>query len=193
MPSEQLLMFARLVPLVVVLLAAPTAAAADEPRRVFGVLAGGVGHGQLLDVDVTTPSFEGGVSVALHERVAMTLAATVDIGETKIGGLGLGEVAPFATFELVLWRFRLGAGPQLSYFWIDRAGDRPAIDALGLGLRGRISFDLVYLDDAPKAFGTRTGIYLAASPSAEWLTDTNDLFTGGAAAWRANATLGLRF
>ena len=123
---------------------------------------------------------------------ALVAGADVELGKTNSGHLGTGDFALFATIEGVVGRFRLGAGPQLSYFWMSRADTStgPHVDAFGLGIRTRVSFDLVRFDE-----GKGRAIFLAVSSDLEWLRGWSYFLSvnGGTAALRANGTLGVRF
>ena len=193
-----------LAPLLVVLaLVAPRPAYAEDavpppsnPSRVPHVLLGaGLSYGQLFGIGARATAIEGGLVVDMSRHVALSVGADVELGKMTIAELPMGDVAVFGTIDGVAGRFRFGAGPQLSYFWMSRttASSAPTIDAIGLGARARVSVDLLRFDDERPEHSR--GIFLAVSPDFEWLRGPSKIvdFTTGTLAWRANATVGLRF
>lgn len=164
-----------------------TAPAPAPPKKTaaHAFVEGGAAFGVLFGLGTVTGSVQGGAALDLSPRFGITLGADVELGKTSDGALPLGEVASFLVFETKASALRFGIGPQLSYFWIERAraAENSPIDALGIGVRARLTVDLVRLDGEP---ATGRALYFSAAPTFEF-------FTGSAVTWRGSATLGVRF
>lgn len=172
---------------------APSLAHAEEHvrarsrPRIAGIVGGGASYGGLYGLDLGAATLEGGLTMTQSPLFAVTLSADGRIGKTLTGTLAFGDVAAAVTFDGTRGRFRLGVGPQLSYVWIGRARDSDSdrVDTFAIGLRGRVSVDLVHFDDDDST--SHRGLYLQISPQLEKFLGPNGF------AWHAGAGVGIRF
>jgi len=156
---------------------------------VRGLLAGGETYGAVWGLGSAAKRIEAGATLDLGAHVGGTLLAAVDLGATR-EQLQTDAVTLAATIDLLVGRLRLGVGPKLTYFWMDRAATSSpfAVDAFGPGLRASVTLDVARFDD-------RFAIFAGASAQADSIRGTRALLDveRGAFAWRAGGVLGLRF
>jgi hypothetical protein len=170
-----------------ILLLSSTSKAEDRPSasspgaRGHFLLGGGLSYGGLFAIGMRTTTIETGGVLDLSRHHAVTVGGDLNLGKTDIGDLPVHAIGLSTTVDAVVGRFRFGIGPRASYFWLSRATSSATIDTLGIGLRGRVSVDLLRLNEA----GSR-GIYFSVSPDVELLALLHPI-------WRAGAMIGLRF
>jgi hypothetical protein len=162
--------------------------APGTPTSVRGWVAGGLGAGSLYGIGFHEAHGTGGLSVD-HGHLSVPILLEGDFGKTS-AGLATSQVALGAPIQYREGRFRIGAGPEVSYFWLKRApgASMPAVDAVGLGLCALASFDLVAFDD-------NRALALLVRGEAMWLRGPDSVFdfTRGTVAPRASVAAGLRF
>jgi hypothetical protein len=180
--------------LVFVLAIASHASAEEEPRPeekgsapARGFVAGGISHSSVFHVDSQGFRGEAGISADLAKYVGASGGLALDIGKTD-ARLGTGSVSLFGSLDLLLWRFRLGAGPRLTYFWMDRAPSTSLapLDATGFGLRGALTFDLVPL-------GSSRALFISGAADIDLLRGSFFAFGHETPAWRIGGMAGVRF
>jgi hypothetical protein len=81
-----------------------------------------------------------------HGSFTAPILLDFDTGKTP-AGLSTGQVAISAAFTVRVDRFRIGGGPELSYFWMFRPSSSVLADAVGLGVSLLASFDVIELGD----------------------------------------------
>jgi hypothetical protein len=152
--------------------------------------AGGLAYGSVLSVGSRGYAIDAAAVLRPSEHLGATVGLAVDLGETE-WKLRTREYAAYGTIEAIIGRLRLGAGPQLSFFWMERAPSSIAssVDAIGIGVRARITFDVL-------AFDGDRALFVSAIPVVEVMRGTTSFLhwdKGAAVAWRVAPTVGVRF
>ncbi|MEO6418543.1 MAG: hypothetical protein ABIP39_04010 [Polyangiaceae bacterium] len=158
---------------------APTPMAPRPPKfaeRFELKLAGGATYKRLFGLPMTMGSVELGLGGRVAEMVAFNVSLDGDFGKTA-HGLTTRAITIAPDIELVADRFRIGIGPELLWFGINRATTGVTIAHGGIGFRLVTSFDIVQTDAVT--------LFVAGRAEAAWL------FAGGLPSLTGAA--GLRF
>jgi hypothetical protein len=119
----------------------------------------------------------GAIGGDVSETVGVYTDADFEIGKTTFGlGTFYGRFG--LRGEVIVDRFRVGAGPQIQYFAISRASRNETIDSFGIGIYLLASFDLVTV-------GKGQGLYLGLRLDADWFAHAH--------IFGAQVPLGFRF
>ena len=134
------------------------------PARFELRVAGGPAYKTLLGLPMTMGSFDLAMGARVGEMVAFHVSLDGDFGRTR-HGLMTRQFTLTPSVELVADRFRLGFGPEVTWFGIWRATTGAVVAHGGVGFRVSPSFDIIKSDSG--------SIYIAARGQIDWL------FAGG--------------
>jgi hypothetical protein len=101
----------------------------------------------------------GAVGGDVLENLGVYFDADFELGQTS-HDLKTFYLRSGLRLELILERFRIGAGAQLQYFALSRISRNETIDSFGVGIFGIASFDLIEL-------GRGEGLYVGLRLSAD--------------------------